>query len=1843
MALTIGQTAQQIHESLSDYIESAYHVSETTLVDQRKRILSKSGVIHQRPYIESTPRYQTGTRFRDLGLSEAAMKIFSAVFEPDADASLSRLIYDPPYQHQGESVKFTLVDNRSIVVMTGTGSGKTECFLLPILGKLASEAHSKGEEFGSSSAMRAMVLYPMNALVNDQLGRLRLLFGDPRIVREFKHWSGRPARFARYTSRTLYPGVRDVRKDQSKLSPIRDFYVHNLELAGSENSSQEEAERLVRELRQRGKWPAKPDLINWYGRTRERWKDANGEFQRCVTLPDDAELLTRHEVQTAPPDVLVTNYSMLEYMLMRPLERPIFELTREWLENNPDERFLLVIDEAHLYRGASGTEVALLIRRLTRRLGIGPERLQVICTSASLADADSALSFATQLTGKTADDFSVVQGTLALHPNEEAGTIQDARALSDINLDAFYEADSDDVRLSHISAFLRYRQIDEPWELQKSLYDALCSFGPMRKVINMTMKEALPVDELGPALFHEVTSDMSELATTNLIALGSMAKRDENGPSLLPCRMHSFYRGLPGLWICMDSDCTMLPIEQRGGPAGQLFNQPRYICECGARVQELYTCRNCGTAYARAYTDDIVDPEFLWSEPGTAFHTLTSQYDELAPIDLLLENPNPAFRDKVEPAEYDIVTGRLNPMKLGERSRQVYLRKDREAPPDGEDARAETTLGEFNPCAVCGRGAGFGRSSVQDHQTKGDQPFQALVTKQIQVQPPSRVKKSRFAPLRGRKVLVFSDSRQTAARLAPNIQTYSTQDALRPLLVSGYGRLASSPVANSLASLEDLYLAALIAANELEVRIYPEIRGDESFYRANHEVRSAINNGNGKIEDADLLSLLVRMRVEAPPESLLRGIVNSLTDRYFGLESLALASVIETARHTARVTALPEIPGIAQSNEEKLALARLWIRCWNRIGVWFGHTPSSWWSRDIRSHSGRFRDIQRFLGENSAIRLFQTKWLPELLALFTEPVSSNQNRIRGIELSLEIGGEWSYCQLCRTTQRPFPNRTKCVNCGNDAVQPIDPDNDPVFVARKGYYRASTLQALGINPTPPMALIAAEHTAQLNTAQENEVFSKAEEYELLFQDVYLGMQGATQERPAIDVLSCTTTMEVGIDIGALSGVSLRNMPPSRANYQQRSGRAGRRGDAIATVTAFGSADSHDEHYFVHPDQMIRGSTDTPTLTLDNSVIAQRHITAFLLQRYHAERIPEIEPEAQPHLFDVLGTVTDFRNPTSDINRADLETWLRSNEVELKREVDEWLPVEIDDQERLRLLNHLTVETLQSIDEAIEYEPEQHVDATPISEDSSALEVQDELDEERPSLNATSENLLDRLLYRGVLPRFAFPTDVASFHVFSQNESTYRPVFEYTPSQGLPIALSQYAPGKDVWIDGKLWTSGAIYSPISDDRYRAWESRRIYFECKVCHYADTIHLTDGESGETRNCVACGESDTFGPGMYWMRPPGFAHPVNKSEGTSPDDQPARSFATRAKLTMPTPTDQENWTSLNDSVRVHSTRQHLLVTNRGPREEGYTYCTSCGLIEPTSLPNGQISSSHQKPFPTRPNDRDCQGQRITRGLVLGTDFISDVLLISIRVNSPLNLKPGLLSTDVALRTVSEALARAACAKLEIDPSELQAEYRPALTVEGQEGLEAEIYLYDTLPGGAGFAQSVATLGLSVFEDALRLLDECPEGCDKSCYRCLRSYKNKFEHHLLDRHIGGSLLRSIIHGDPPAISPRRVSKSTEMLFEDIKRQNIEDLILKRDYSFEVPGLGKVMAPIYARNSYGQEFIIGLHGPLTPDYIHDEQLQEIKEFCPTIPVLLRDELAVHLNLPSTTKGIMDEL
>lgn len=1849
MTQTIQESISQLHGALSGYIEATYHISSPELIALRKELLGKPGVISQVPYLESTPRYKSGSTFSSIEkLPIAALELFTALSK--SGEGHAPLLYDPPYMHQSESIRLNLVEGRNLLIMTGTGSGKTESFLLPILGTIAREASTHPAVFKDQAAVRALILYPMNALVNDQLGRLRALFGDPRTVAMFKKWSGRPARFARYTSRTPYAGIRSSDKDGRKLKPFNDFYVEierRAKSAASEDQAQ--AAQLLGQLKARGKWPSKPDLVSWFGKGEWQIRKTD-EYKRAVTLADDVELLTRHEIQAAPPDLLVTNYSMLEYMLMRPIERSIFDMTREWLESNKNEKFLVVLDEAHLYRGAAGAEVGLLLRRLRDRLGIPPERLQVICATASFKDAGYAPDFGAQLSGVPKETFRAVEGKLLLNEAASTGSEQEANILAAVNLVDYFTAESGTEREKCVKPLLDFRKVTSTGNLETDLYSALNAFSPLGLLVNETMKQARRVDELGQKLFPGIEPRLADTATTVLLTLGSTARKDARSASLIPCRVHNFFRGLPGLWVCMDPTCTAIAESHRNPICGKMYGQPRERCECEARVHELYTCRFCGTAYARAYTDDVVTPSSLWSMPGKRLSVEGGETSPLLPLDILLEKPNP--KHPVELAKYDLETGRINPSDYGPRTRDVFLRIKRTAAAvDADGGESDDSIearGKFIPCACCNQTPRTGRSPVQDHQTKGDEPFQSLVARQIKIQPPSAVPATRFAPLRGRKVLVFSDSRQVAARLAPNLQKYSTRDSLRPLIASGFKYLQDKPNVGPLVSLDDLFLAVLLASKNLGVRLRPELKGAENF-TAEDTVEEAVRDGSAKTE-AGLFKLFVKMRAASPPHALIEDIVTTVQDPFLGLEALALASICECGELRDKITKLPDIPGLADTPEKKIALTRTWLRCWRKLGFWLNGMPTTWRNR-IKSEGisikekkgkGKFSAMDKVITDKASRKIFNEAWTPELLDMFTNDMAGAR-QLRGSQLSLTFDGGWVRCATCKSVHRPMPGVLKCLDCESEDIKPLDPDHDEVFLARKGYYRLPVMAALADPPEQPMALIAAEHTAQLNSPQNEDVFSKAEENELLFQDVAPAMGRKALRAAAVDVLSSTTTMEVGIDIGALSGVALRNMPPGRANYQQRAGRAGRRGNAVATVVAFGSADSHDEHYFDKPDGMITGDVVDPKLTLENREITQRHIRAFLIQSYLQDRLPTVDPEQRHDLFSVLGKVKDFRESKSILNIHDFKRWIVENEAALKARVATWIPSQLTPTDRASLLDGLKQDCIVAIESAIGG-PSVEEDAD-ISDDAEIPEDASEEGEEDPNAKLDEGQLLGRLLYHGILPRYAFPTDVATFHVFDEARSSrFRPAMKFAPSQGLPIALSQYAPGKEIWIAGKSYTSGAIYSVMSDERFQAWENKRIYCECSNCSFAKTFPVGDTsvKKGDRLNCEACGAKQTFGEARYWLRPPGFAHPFGVDEVTSPEDSPEVSYATRAKLTMATPSDVATWRAVNPRIDVLHSRDRLLVSNTGPKDDGYSYCTKCGRIEATSEATALLFGPHRKPF-IDDKEQECPAGGTSQHIVLGTDFITDIALISMKVDPPLRLKPGQYATDVALRTVSEAVAKAASLLLDIEPGELMAEYRPSLTPEGREGLKAEIFLYDTLPGGAGFANQLTERGVELFQKALSLLKECPEQCDASCYRCLRSFKNKFEHALLDRHVGIELLEYLLSGKVKPFDIERLNRSGTVLLQDLQRQHeleitfaVNEVVTGKD--------GKpIRIPILATRKDGARFAVALSGPLTDGHPADERLRQLSEIKNPIPLIVENELVVRGNLPAATRDVQSKI
>ena len=387
---------KELRTELENYIKSQYFAKTPILLSAVSDQLDNEGILYQKPYIESSPAYKV--KFN--GIQSANIPDWMK----DYFLSLSNAgvgVYPSPFVHQINALEAASA-GKDLFVATGTGSGKTECFMWPLLAKLADEARNSKETW-QMRGIRTIIMYPMNALVSDQVSRLRRLIGDSEnkfvnIYREICGNNVRRPQFGMYTGRTPYPGPEPNKNQDRRLEKT----LERMSFPVSE-SEQHFFEQLMKE----GKTPAKADMKSFLEALHE---------SRHIPNDEDAELITRFEMQQFCPDILITNYSMLEYMLLRPREAKMWNDTKDWLESDPKNKLLFVIDEAHMYRGSSGGEVALLIRRLFHKLEITRDRVQFILTTASMPDASeedkkAVMKFATELTAAdTSIDFYYLTG-----------------------------------------------------------------------------------------------------------------------------------------------------------------------------------------------------------------------------------------------------------------------------------------------------------------------------------------------------------------------------------------------------------------------------------------------------------------------------------------------------------------------------------------------------------------------------------------------------------------------------------------------------------------------------------------------------------------------------------------------------------------------------------------------------------------------------------------------------------------------------------------------------------------------------------------------------------------------------------------------------------------------------------------------------------------------------------------------------------------------------------------------------------------------------------------------------------------------------------------------------------------------------------------------------------------------------------------------------------------------------------------------------------------------------------------------------------------------------------------
>jgi ATP-dependent helicase YprA (DUF1998 family) len=392
-------------DDIRAYMDTVVELRDRSIQDERATLLAADGAVVADPYLEFILPYAQSTQSLADVERDGRAPGLQAFLELGLLKGVTNL-----YSHQADAALESL-QGRNVVVASGTGSGKTEAFLIPIIGRLLSESVSWDSPHGAqpewwkkrpakfepqrlndtrASAVRALVIYPMNALVEDQLGRLRRsLDSDP--IRDWlrTHRRGNSFHFGRYTSHSL---------------PSR-----SITGSGAKDATEELRRFLSAQMALEDRAKGRDELA--------------GQFARL----DGGEMRSRWDMQLNPPDILITNYSMLSIMLGRDDEQGMLDKTRDWIAESTDHVFTMVVDELHMQRGTPGTEVAYLLRRLVHRLGLAerPAQLSIIGTSASLTDGPKSRKFLSDFFGQSEDSFSVIQGlTLNVEaPKYESSTV----------------------------------------------------------------------------------------------------------------------------------------------------------------------------------------------------------------------------------------------------------------------------------------------------------------------------------------------------------------------------------------------------------------------------------------------------------------------------------------------------------------------------------------------------------------------------------------------------------------------------------------------------------------------------------------------------------------------------------------------------------------------------------------------------------------------------------------------------------------------------------------------------------------------------------------------------------------------------------------------------------------------------------------------------------------------------------------------------------------------------------------------------------------------------------------------------------------------------------------------------------------------------------------------------------------------------------------------------------------------------------------------------------------------------------------------------------------------------
>lgn len=1664
---SISGITKDLTTTLHQYLEADYHIWDESLIRARRNLFEQQNLTSSDPRLEASPTFLAGVPFSKMDIPNASAELLSNLSKINGSG-----VYPEPRAHQRNALEAFLGRNQEIIVATGTGSGKTESFLYPILGSLANESQ-RGKNVVSKHGCRVILLYPMNALVNDQLTRLRKMLGNKDVAEQIKSVRGKRATFGVYTSKTDYPGKRSDSRDKKLIERLKDLY-------------QGPAEEKKNDLWNEGLWPAK-DMGTYLDLGLE-------------TTKDDSELFTRHEIQSAPPDILITNYSMLEYMLARPIERDIFDKTAEWLLSHEDNYLTIVLDEAHMYRGVVGAEVALLLRRLQSRLGVSRDKIKFILTSASLGsteeDKRKAIKFACDLTGKvnSNDAFRLITSEIEKKHGEALPTQAQIHSLAKFDIKKLHDVHNslseavEEVSGLFESLKLGYlpESIDSQEDLKDAIYRKLDIFPPAAYLANRLTSKPTSYEGIKKEMLGNV-----ELpgALEALFALCTFAQLKANQQVYLPIRLHLMYRGIPGLYACINPNCSEKHEPDTRTLLGKIYTHPVINCKCGGRVFEVLTHRDCGAAFIRGYISES-SPDFLLDQQA-----LGVSGERLLETHFLLETERSIHAKNLGYKYIHKFTGRMvgsNP------DSEEYI-----CVGVSDQSSVELGNGKYgwsfaNECPVCSRTWRQG-TKIQDLATKGEAPFSYLVRAQVAGQPATK-KITKKMPLGGRKTLVFSDGRQKAARLARDIPRNVEKDVFRITLVLAIDklqRLYGAPTLNP--SL--IYISFLLVLLEKNILLFD---GDSratlisDLKRAQEFVDEAEADG----ADHPIREMLDDATWE-PPSAFSELLLVNLCSTYYSFSSLTLGYVCPTKRALKQFQ--EKIAKLGLDEKDAVGISVNWLTRILESGFAFNKAIPSGVRVSAAGYMRGFDDWGVAKGNRSFYKNFDFISKDQSLeieeALLSSYCTDDRNKFfidpSKVKINLNLSGSWYQCLSCTKLSMELI-RGYCPHCGSKEHKILDPDTSQYLRARKSFYRDPVLKAL--NGEPIFNLVVEEHTAQLSYRDEEDHVSTNEYYERKFKDILIN----DNDMP-VDILSCTTTMEVGVDIGSLIAVSMRNVPPARQNYQQRAGRAGRRGAAISTVLTFAQTGSHDSYYFENPDYIISGEPIVPDIDIGNVKVIFRHVVAAIIQSFF-HRLNIDKSTGDNNLLSVLGLTRNFYEGQDDFNFNSLKSWIEDEFMVsgINLAIQKWLPDSGLDVENIteELLIRLEECRPSNFDDAKSYE----------------------------------EKFLNFLFSCDLLPSYAFPRHVCSFQIEGKRNDPFSKIeILENPQQGLATALSEYAPGRFVVVNKKTYKIGTIAAKSgSTEKNRAkplFEKKRQYLQCQNCMFTEDYSPS---SPNISGCTHCGAASVK---ILDVIQPEVVYPNNRKEiNEFLDDD---TFTTPSSAQLPfISSSNPPWRVFKGDVKVVSQSNEELVTiNKGEVDKGddlgFWVCKLCGKASPEKdkpeVPHER--DYHVFKLPDNPRNK-CHGD--FEKVNIGYSFNSDVFIMRLPLNKPmLQIGSGILKDGLitAARTLSEALLQEASIKLQIDPSEMSCGTR-FLKISGINYLD--IFIYDTAAGGAGYAKMTGdNIGLIFADSVKQLVKDC---CTTSCYRCLQHYGNRWHHSNIDKQYGLMLWKFIQEAKLPEL-----------------------------------------------------------------------------------------------------------